>query len=194
MLFDLSKAFHCLPHELLTAKLDAYGFDERSLTLIYNYLSSREKRVKINDSFSSWSKILFGVPQASILGSFLFNVFICDMFYFLIHIDIENYADDSTPFGSKLDGRSVVDELEISSSILFTWLKNKYIKTNTDKSHLLLSGNNSLTGNFDGKVIESEDNQVLLDVTTNSNVSFNKNINNLCKKASAKLFPGSRII
>ena len=66
------------------------------------------------------------------------------MFYFMVNFEITNYADDSTPFSSTLDGRSVVDELQISSSILFTWLKNNYMKANTDKSHYLFSGNNNL--------------------------------------------------
>ena len=137
MLTDLSKAFDCLSHELLIAKLDLYGFDKRFLLVIYNYLSNRKQRVKINDCFSSWSEILLGVPQGLILGSLIFNIFICDMFYFMVNFEIANH---STAFSAELDDRSVLDELEISSSILFTWLKNIYRKANADKSHLLLSG------------------------------------------------------
>ena len=54
LMTDLSKVFDCLSHELLIAKLEAYGFDEKSLKLIYNYLSNFKQRVKINDSYSSW--------------------------------------------------------------------------------------------------------------------------------------------
>ena len=72
--------------------------------------------------------------------------------------EIENYADDSTPFNAKLNHKSVVEELEISSSVLFTWLCNNYMKANTEKSHLLLSGSNTLTENIDGNDVESEDN------------------------------------
>ena len=180
LLTDLSKAFDCLSHELLIAKLDAYGFDKRSLVLIYNYLSNRKQRVKIDDSYSSWSEILYGVPQGSILGPLLFNIFICDMFYFMEDFEIANYADDSTPFSAKINHELVVEELEVSSSVLFTSLRNNYMKANTDKSHLLLSGNIDLNANIDGNVTESEDSQVLLGITIDSNLSFNTHINNLC--------------
>ena len=67
LLTDLSKAFDYLPHELLIAKLDAYGFNKSSLKLIHSYLSNRKQRLKTNDRLNSWSEILFGVPQGSIL-------------------------------------------------------------------------------------------------------------------------------
>ena len=172
LLTDLSKAFDYLSH-----KLHAYGFDKRSLVLIYNYLSNRKQRVKVNDSYSSGSEILFGVPQGSILGPLLFNIFICEMFYFMEGFEMANYADDSTPFTAKLNHKSVVEELEISSSVLFTWFRKNYMKANTEKSHLLLSGSNSLTANIDGNVIESEDNQILFGITIDSNLFLNKHIN-----------------
>ena len=135
--------------------------------------------MKINDYFSSWSEILFEVSQGSTLGSLLSNIFVC---YYVLF----NYAGDSTPFSGKLNGRSLVDVLEIVSSILFTWLKKNYIQANTGKSCLLFLGNNSIIDNTYGNVIKLEDNQVLLGITNNSNLSFNKHINNLYKKASAK--------
>ena len=61
LLTDLSKAFDCLPHDLLIAKLDAYGFKNDALYLIFNYLNNRKQRVKINSSFSSFQNIISGV-------------------------------------------------------------------------------------------------------------------------------------
>ena len=75
LLTDISKAFDCLPHELIIAKLHAYGVDMPSLELINSYLSKRRQRININDVYSSWSEILFGEPQGSILGPLLLNIF-----------------------------------------------------------------------------------------------------------------------
>ena len=80
VLTDLSKAFDCIDHELLIAKLYAYGFDNSSLTFLYSYLSERKQRTKINSSFICWAEILFGVPQGSVMRPLLFNAYICDLF------------------------------------------------------------------------------------------------------------------
>ena len=68
LLTDLSKAFDCLPHELIIAKLNAYGFKLPALKLMHGYLSHRKQRTKVNHAYSSWEEILFGVPQSSNLG------------------------------------------------------------------------------------------------------------------------------
>ena len=68
-----------------------------SLKLINSYLTERKQRVKINDQFSSWLDIVAGIPQWSILGPLLFNIFLCDMFLFCKDIDSARYADDNTP-------------------------------------------------------------------------------------------------
>ena len=72
LLTDLSKAFHCLIYNLLIAKLHAYRYEYNLIKLIYSYFSGRFQRVWINSTYSSWSEILFGIPQGSILGYLLF--------------------------------------------------------------------------------------------------------------------------
>ena len=78
----------------MLAKLDEYGFDESSLVYLINYLSDQKQTVKINNSFSNWTNILYGVPKGSILGPLLFNIFLCDLFLFLPSIDIASYVDE----------------------------------------------------------------------------------------------------
>ena len=71
---DLSKVFDTLNHDLLIAKLHAYSFDIKTLKLMHNYLRKRWQRTKVNSSFSTWSELLQGVSQGSVLGPILFNI------------------------------------------------------------------------------------------------------------------------
>ena len=80
LLTDLSKAFDCLSHDHLIARLNSYGFSMVTLRLIKNYLSNRKQRTKINTGYTSWEEILFRVPQGFKLGPLLFNIFLCDPF------------------------------------------------------------------------------------------------------------------
>ena len=115
LLTDLSKALDCIIYDLITAKLEAYGFQIHALRLVYDYLSNRIQRVKLNETFSSWRDIKFGVLQGSILGPLLFNIHLCNLFYFLDNLDIASYADYTTLYTVKENKESVVNALETLS-------------------------------------------------------------------------------
>ena len=95
LLTDLSKAFDCLDHDLLIAKLNAYEFSLPALKLVHDYLLNRKQRTKVNRTYSSWLEIVFSVPQGSILGPLLFNIFLADFFFILNNVDTASYTDDN---------------------------------------------------------------------------------------------------
>ena len=97
---DLSKPFDTISHDLLIAKLHAYGFDKTSLKLMKSYLSNRWQRTKINSLFSTWAELIIGVPQGSVLGPLLFDIFINDLFFIFKEAVVCNYADDNTLYTS----------------------------------------------------------------------------------------------
>ena len=80
---DLSKVFDCIPHDLLIAKLSAYGLNGNALRYIYTYLKNYKQCVRVNNVCSDFKDIISEVPQSSIVGPMLFNVFLND--FFLLH-------------------------------------------------------------------------------------------------------------
>ena len=144
LLTDLSKAFDCLDHELLIAKLNAYGFSLPALKLVHDYLSNRKQRTKVNRTFSSWLEVVFGVPQGSILGPLLFNIFLANLFFILNDADIVSCADDNTPYVIADDINGVITSLEKVLKALFEWFENNLLKSNADKFHLLVSSSDAV--------------------------------------------------
>ena len=135
MFTDLSKALNCLVHDFLLAKLEAYGFTYEFLKLINSYLTDRKHRTKINSSYSSILDLLIGVPQGSIIGPLLFNIYLSDLFLFLDDHNLASYADDTTPYAMKENTLQVLQEIEDKEACVFNCFSANYFKANPRKSH-----------------------------------------------------------
>ena len=139
---DLSKAFDTLNHDLLIAKLEAYGFSENSLNYIQSYLRNRLQRTNVNNNFSLWKDIFSGVPQGSILGPLMFNIYINDIFLFPDNVFLSNYADDTTLYSAGENhntDRSILNKNLLS---LQKWFYDNYMVSNPSKFCYMSFGSN----------------------------------------------------
>ena len=193
LLTDLFKAFDCINHDLLIAKLSAYGLDNNAVSYFYSYLHNRQQRTKISSQYSEYENVLTGVPQGSILGPFLFNVYICDLFFEIDYIDFTGYADDNTPYTSSSNLDDVISSLKIAVDNMFLWFKLNYLKANGDKCHLLINSNQQQEIDISGFPVSSEDRVKLLGIDIDSDLNFNYHVNKLCKKSSKKCHTLSRV-
>ena len=137
LLMDLSKVFDCLNHDLLIAKLNASGFSRSALKFTLSCLSQRKQRVQRNGSFSEWKTTSVGVPQGSVLGPLLFNIYTNDMLMFISNSQICNYADDTTLYVIEQDIEQAIKTLEQDVVITREWFENNYMKLNEEKCNLI---------------------------------------------------------
>ena len=185
---DLSKAFDCLNHKLLIAKLEAYGFSRSALKLVYNYLSNRKQRVKVNGKFGSWQESVKGVPQGSVLGPLLFNIFLNNLFFLVKETEIRKYADDTTIYVCGQELEHIVSRLENDAQSMSQWFFDNSMKLNPDKCLLLIFGgrNTDLSVRIGETMVTESVEEKLLGVTLDRNLNFKDHVNAICKKSWTK--------
>ena len=169
ILTNLSKAFDCICHHLLTAKLNAYGFDRNALKLIYDYIIDGLQKTKVGSSFSAYLANIYGVIQGSILGPLLFNIDLCDLFFEDYTSDFANFTDDTTPCECGPTLNKVMNNLKTTTEKPFEWFSFNNLKANATKCHLFLSPYQPVPVNIKGSITESSNFEKLLGIYIVSN-------------------------
>ena len=133
------------------------------------------------------------MPQGSILGPLLFNIFLNDIFLFVERTKIVNYADDNTPYAIGKNIEEIFNILIEDTSKLFQWFQVNEMKSNKDKCHLLVCNQNDISLELDNETILSSNSVKLLGITIDNNLNFNEHVSKICNKASQKLHALMRI-
>ena len=189
MSIDLSKAFDTLSHDLIVKKLEDYGGDSKVINLVTNYLRDRQQRVRLSGQHSSMKTIMKGVPQGSILGPILFNIFMNDLSYAIDECTLFTYADDTQLFKSAEDIDQVEHAINADLKKVDEWYEFNQMKRNHSKYQAITFGrverNPVLT--CEGTVIPSQDEMELLGVTIDNKLKFEGQIRKICRKVSQQV-------
>ena len=140
ILMDLSKAYDCLPHDLMVSKLEAYGLAKASLQLINDYQGYRKQRTKIGFTDSDWANFIRRIPQGFILGPLLFSIFINYIFLVVEKSEICNFSGDNTLYSHGSNLPLILSNLEHDMSNLLYWFKINSLKENPGKLQFMILG------------------------------------------------------
>ena len=190
IMMDLSKAFDSIPHGLTIAKLSAYGICEKSCDFIRSYLSDRKQRVKVGSCKSDWSYMKRGVPQGSLTGPVLFNIFLNDLVLLLRdNCHIYNYADDNSLAYFHKDPVVVKCKLEDVSHSALQWFKANCMEANPSKfqSIVLSRKKCDISFSIEGHVIKPTNYVKLLGVYLDDQLTFNQHIKEMTTKCARQV-------
>ena len=178
---DLSKAFYTICHNLLLAKLKAYGLDDSSLGLARSYLRDRKQRVSCNGVYSDWLPIQCGVPHGSVLGPLIFDIFINDINLFVKSASLCIYADDTTEYAQNENPALLQLAVNEDTANLSRWFQENFMRMNYTKTKAMIMGNS----NFDYSLKVND--VPILGVSLDRNLCFEPHIKTVLQKVYCKV-------
>ena len=199
VLLDYSKAFDCANHRLILAKLKAAGFRDDSLEWIFSYLNGRRQKVTTNLGESSWTEVLNGVPQGSVLGPLLFTVLVSDLGDAIKRGRYHMYADDTQLYYSckPENANSTIKEINSDLDRISTFSKNNCLRLNAGKSKFIVIGSRHNLKKLkdiqldpikiDNNIIEREYEAKNLGVTVDEELTWIRHVNLSIAKGYGKL-------
>ena len=191
MLMNLLKAFDCVPHDLLLAKLATYGIDDNLILYIHSYLLNRKQCVCVNNIISEFNKVTSGVPQGSIVGPILFNCFFNDFYCFIKNANVHNFADGNTLTTFAQNVRTLISILESESKIAIDWFETNKMIVNPGKFQSIIIDKRKQDHTKEtfeiGDKIEDSPSIKLLGVLIDDKLNFNLHITKICRSAANQL-------
>ena len=178
---DLSKAFDTLNYKLLFKKLQACGFDKKSLSFIESYFSNRKQRTKIGDSLVNIRVSLQVYHKAQSLEPFFFNIFIKDLFLSIDKSTLYNYADDNITtdyITTGNDANAIIDKLKQDFSKIFKWFYENFMILYPDKCYFLTLVFQDAQHNFsyDNITIKNVSEEKILGITIDNRLKYKSHL------------------
>ena len=146
--------------------------------------------------FSTWEDSIAGVPQGSILGPLLFNIFINDLFLFVSNSYLSNYADDNTLYAFGYNLEEIKNTLRFDFDLVSKWFEENYMVLNADKCHFMCLGKDTEneTFIFNNFIFNNSNEEKILGITIDNKLTFKGHIKILCRKAAQKMGALSRLL
>ena len=182
LLTDLWKAFDCLSHELIIAKLNPYGFNLAALKLVRVTCQKDDKELNLINLTVHEKKFSPGYRKDQ-----FYPIFFECLFLVVKDVNFANYAHDNTIYQLGRNVDNVINDLQLSAKKLFRWFSDNQMKGNIDTCHLIMSTNNTTELKVRDSLVKTSTCEKLLSVKIDYKLTFDNHVSNLCKKANNKL-------
>ena len=202
VMVDFRKAFDLVDHTLLLKKLRHYKISDETLLWFSSYLLNRKQKVVINNIESTTENIVCGVPQGTILGPLLFLMFINDLPLYTDNVFTDLYADDTTIYQISNSQHFIEQDLQMALQKLSVWCKLNGMLLNTEKTKVMLITtsqkclhlhNSILNLTFNNDSLKNIDNDKVLGIYIDNNLTWSIHTQFIAKKISSNLWLLSRL-